>query len=64
MPRSLHARTGRVRYEVTREGKVYFAIIALIAAASLNTGNNLLFVILAVLLAGILASGMLARAVL
>ncbi|MGH9450982.1 MAG: DUF58 domain-containing protein [Terriglobia bacterium] len=54
----------RVEYELTREGGVYLAIIVLIAIASLNTGNNLLFIILAILLGGILASGILAKAVL
>lgn len=54
----------RVEYELTREGGIYFAIIVLIAIASLNTGNNLLFIILAILLGGILASGILSKAVL
>ncbi|MGH9398312.1 MAG: DUF58 domain-containing protein [Terriglobia bacterium] len=54
----------RVEYELTREGGVYFVIIVLIAIASLNTGNNLLFIILAILLAGILASSILSKTVL
>jgi uncharacterized protein (DUF58 family) len=48
----------RLKYEWTREGGICLLIIALVAAAALNTGNNLLFLILAVLLAGVLMSGL------
>lgn len=51
----------RVEYEFTREGVVFLAMIAAITVAALNTGNNLLFIILSCLLAAILASGMLSR---
>ncbi len=54
----------KIEYEFTREGAVYLLIIAVIAVAALNTGNNLLFIILASLLAGILASGILSKIVL
>ena len=54
----------KVEYEFTREGVVYFLIIMVIAIAALNTGNNLLFIILANLLAGILLSGILSAIVL
>jgi uncharacterized protein (DUF58 family) len=54
----------KVEYEFTREGVVYFVIIMVIAVAALNTGNNLLFLILANLLAGILLSGILSAIVL
>ncbi len=54
----------KIEYEFTREGVVYFLIIMVIAIAALNTGNNLLFIILANLLAGILASGVLSAIVL
>jgi len=54
----------RTQYELTREGLVYFAIILLISVASLNTGNNLLFMILTILLAGILMSGVCSKTVL
>ncbi len=54
----------KVEYEFTREGIVYFLVILLIAGAALNTGNNLLFIILANLLAGILLSGILSAIVL
>ncbi len=54
----------KVEYEFTREGAVYLAMIAVITVAALNTGNNLLFIILSCLLAGIVASGVLSRIVL
>lgn len=54
----------RFEYELTREGICYFVIIGIIAVASVNTGNNLLFIILAILLAGILVSGILSKIVL
>lgn len=54
----------KIEYEFTREGVVYLTIIVVIAIAALNTGNNLLFIILASLLAGILASGILSGIVL
>ncbi len=54
----------KIEFEFTREGAVYLMLIAVIAVAALNTGNNLLFIILASLLAGILASGVLSHIVL
>jgi uncharacterized protein (DUF58 family) len=54
----------KIEYEFTREGVVYLLIITVIAVAALNTGNNLLFIILASLLAGILVSGILSQIVL
>jgi uncharacterized protein (DUF58 family) len=51
----------KVEYDFTREGAVYLMVIAVIIVAALNTGNNLLFIILASLLAGILASGILSH---
>ena len=54
----------RIDYRVTREGIVYLAGIFIIALAALNTGNNLLFMMLACLLAGILISGVLSQIVL
>ncbi len=47
----------KIEYEITREGAVYLFVVLVIAVAALNTGNNLLFLILACLLAGILVSG-------
>ena len=54
----------KIEYEFTREGIVYLVIIFVIAIAGLNTGNNLLFIILASLLAAILVSGILSGIVL
>jgi len=54
----------QIDYKLTREGGVYMAGIFIVALAALNTGNNLLFMILACLLAGVLISGLLSRQVL
>src|SRR6185312_12139001 len=44
-------------YDVTPEGMVYLSITLLIGVASLTSGNNLLFIILAAMLAAIVISG-------
>jgi len=44
-------------YEVTRAGMVYMAITLVIGIASINTGNNLLYIVVAALLSAILVSG-------
>lgn len=44
-------------YDVTQEGVIYLGIALLIGVAALNTGNNLLFIILAAMLAAIIVSG-------
>jgi uncharacterized protein (DUF58 family) len=49
----------KMEYKITREGWYYMGGILLIALAALNTGNNLLFLILASLIAAILMSGIL-----
>ena len=49
----------KMEYKVTREGWLYILGIFLISLAALNTGNNLLFLILASLIAIILMSGIL-----
>lgn len=49
----------RMEYKVSREGWIYILGIVLIALAAVNTGNNLLFLILATLVATILMSGIL-----
>ena len=54
----------KIEYEFTIEGAIYLVLIAVIIVAALNTGNNLLFIILASLLAGILVSGILSKIVL
>ena len=49
----------RMEFRVTRQGWIYMIGIILVALAALNTGNNLLFLILASLIASILMSGIL-----
>jgi uncharacterized protein (DUF58 family) len=49
----------RMEYKISREGWIYIGGVLLIALAALNTGNNLLFLILACLIAVILISGIL-----
>ena len=44
-------------YDVTRAGLIYILISVVIGIAALNTGNNLLYVIVAALLSAILVSG-------
>ncbi len=45
-------------YEVTRAGIVYVLVTLVIGIAALNTGNNLLYIVVAAMLAAILVSGM------
>ncbi|MGB0034314.1 MAG: DUF58 domain-containing protein [Candidatus Acidiferrales bacterium] len=54
----------QVDYRLTREGIFYLAAVFILILAAVNTGNNLLFMILACSLAGILISGVLSRTVL
>ncbi len=49
----------KMEYRITREGWIYIGGIIIVALAALNTGNNLLFLILASLIAIILMSGIL-----
>jgi uncharacterized protein (DUF58 family) len=53
--------TSRVReamdYDVTRAGLIYILISVVIGIAAINTGNNLLYVVVATLLSAILVSG-------
>jgi uncharacterized protein (DUF58 family) len=49
----------KMEYRLTRQGWIYLAGIVLVALAALNTGNNLLFLILSTLVASILMSGIL-----
>ena len=51
-------------YELTREGVIYLAVSFVIAIAALNTANNLLFIVLAAMLAAIVVSGIASAAVL
>jgi len=54
----------QVDYRLTREGVIYLVAVFILILAAVNTGNNLLFMVLACSLAGILISGVLSRAVL
>jgi uncharacterized protein (DUF58 family) len=51
-------------YEVTRAGVVYVLVTLVIAIAALNTGNNLLYIVVAAMLAAILVSGLVSALVL
>src|SRR3954447_14496712 len=51
-------------YEVTRAGIVYVLVTLIIAIAALNTGNNLLYIVVAAMLAAILVSGYVSAVVL
>ena len=53
-----------IDYKLTREGIAFIVLIFVLAIAGLNTGNNLLYMVLASLLAAILMSGFLSMAVL
>ena len=44
-------------YEVTRAGLIYIGITVVIGIAAINTGNNLLYIVVAALLSAILVSG-------
>src|SRR5271154_4022117 len=54
----------QIDYKLTRDGVIYLGAVFVLVLAAVNTGNNLLFLILACLLAGILISGVLSRIVL
>ena len=54
----------RTDYRLPREGVVYLCGVLILGLASVNTGNNLLFRLLACMLAGILVSGVLSQTVL
>jgi uncharacterized protein (DUF58 family) len=49
----------RMEYKISRTGWIYIAATLIVAMAALNTGNNLLFLILACLISLILMSGIL-----
>jgi uncharacterized protein (DUF58 family) len=44
-------------YDITRAGVIYVLVTLVIAIAALNTGNNLLYIVVAAMLAAILVSG-------
>jgi uncharacterized protein (DUF58 family) len=54
----------QIDYRLTREGVIYLFGVLVLVLAAVNTGNNLLFIILSCALAGILISGVLSRVVL
>jgi hypothetical protein len=55
---ALHRLRDAMDYEMTREGLVYLAVVLVIGIAALNTGNNLLFIVLSAMLAAVLVSGL------
>jgi len=54
----------QVDYRLTREGIIYLAAVGMLILAAVNTGNNLLFMVLACSLGAIVISGVLSRSVL
>lgn len=61
---ALHRVREAFDYDVTREGLVYLAIVLMIGVAALNTGNNLLFIVVSAMLAAIIVSGVASAAIL
>jgi len=51
-----------LQFELTREGKVYLVVVLVIGVAALNTSNNLLYIIVAAMLAAIVVSGIFSTA--
>jgi uncharacterized protein (DUF58 family) len=51
-------------YEVTKSGVIYVLVTLVIGIAALNTGNNLLYIVVAAMLAAILVSGVVSAMVL
>src|SRR6266404_3434028 len=51
-------------YDITREGAGYLMLVMIIGIAALNTGNNLLFIVVSAMLAAILISGVASAALL
>ncbi len=51
-------------YDLTREGAVYLMLVLVIGIAGLNTGNNLLFIVVSAMLAAVLVSGVASASVL
>jgi uncharacterized protein (DUF58 family) len=51
----------RIRYRVTRAGWLFTLAISIVAAASVASANNLLFLILAAMMATLLISGLVSR---
>ncbi|MGH9529074.1 MAG: DUF58 domain-containing protein, partial [Terriglobales bacterium] len=53
-----------VDYKVTKLGFIYVTVVMLIGIAALNTGNNLLYIVVAAMLAAMLVSGVVSALVL
>ncbi len=53
-----------LHYEVTKAGVIYVLVTLVIGIAALNTGNNLLYIVVAAMLAAILVSGVVSALVL
>ncbi len=53
--------SGPFPFGITREGAVYLFAVSVIAFSALNTGNNLLYLILAAMLAAVIVSGAISR---
>src|SRR5271167_3032396 len=51
----------RIRYQITRGGMLFTLAVALVAAAAILSGNNLLFLILATMLSTMLVSSFISR---
>lgn len=51
-------------YEMTKEGIIYLATVLVISIAALNTGNNLLFIIISAMISAIVISGVVSAMVL
>ncbi len=56
-----HLLTRRIRYKITRGGVLFTAAIMAVGAAAVLSGNNLLFLIVAVMMATLLVSGFVSR---
>jgi uncharacterized protein (DUF58 family) len=61
---ALHRVREAFNYDVTREGLVYLGIVLMIGVAALNTGNNLLFIVVSAMLAAVVVSGFASAAIL
>jgi uncharacterized protein (DUF58 family) len=55
---ALRRLTRSFQYEFTKVGGAFLAFIIIIGVAALNTGNNLLFIVVSAMLAAILVSGL------
>jgi uncharacterized protein (DUF58 family) len=53
-----------MEFDVTREGGLYLGVVLLVGIAALNTGNNLLFILVAAMLSAVVVSGLASVAVL